>query len=89
MYLDHRRTNLARHYGIQGGPLKAYEEARAEAAANPAFTFIWELRNFVQHCGMPLQVLRDRQRLVPDDASERVEVEMLVGCRCWKASSPP
>ncbi len=80
MYVDHRRTHLTQRYGRRSEPLRAYEDALEQVEANSVYWFVWELRNFVQHCGMLLQVIRDTQRLVEDLSGERIEYDILVGC---------
>ncbi len=81
LYLDHRQTHLTRRYGPSSPELAAFNESRrAEHVESPEYAFVYELRNFVQHCGMPLQVIRVGQRLVAEGNTERIETETIVSC---------
>ena len=82
LYLDHRETHLSRRYGAEGAPLREFNAARrAQHATVAEYAFVYELRNYVQHCGMPLQALRAEQRLVASDGAERLDADIIVGCR--------
>jgi hypothetical protein len=82
LYLDHRQTHLSRRYGAASAPLHAFDTARREQhAAVAEYAFVYELRNYVQHCGMPLQALRAEQRLVEVDGAERLDADTIIGCR--------
>jgi hypothetical protein len=81
LYLDHRETHLTRRYGAQSAPLAAFNTTRRSLHdSEPTYRFVYELRNFVQHCGMPLQVLRESRRLVSDGGQERAEGTLFIGC---------
>lgn len=77
LYLDHRQTHLTRRYGPKSDELRVFNEARrSEHGSHPEYAFVYELRNFVQHCGMPLQAIRDHASIAPGEEGR----ERLVGC---------
>lgn len=82
LYLDHTHARLRRTYGAGSNPLEAFGEAtRAVHESAPVYPFVYKLRNYVQHCGMPLQVVRRSDRIVPDgQGGEQTESETFVGC---------
>lgn len=80
LYLDHRQTFLTRRYGESSAVLAAFNATRRDIhEAHPEYRFLYELRNYVQHCGMPLQVVRVTQRLIPGDNSEAVHADVSIG----------
>lgn len=80
LYLDHRQTHLSRRYGHESAVLAAFDGARrAVHDQEPVYRFAYELRNFAQHCGMPLQALRARQQLVRGEGGGTVLTEVFVG----------
>lgn len=54
-FLDQSETNLKRLYGPNSQRVKRFKEACSSAYDNHfSYRFVSELRNYVQHCGMPL-----------------------------------
>jgi hypothetical protein len=86
LYLDHTNARLQRTYGAGSKPSEAFTYAtRTSYDTSSVYPFVYKLRNYVQHCGMPLQIMRRSERIVPDgDGGERVECETFVGCDCDK-----
>lgn len=55
MFLDHTETNLKRRYGAGSERYAAFKDATGKAFDTSfAYRFMYQLRNYVQHCGMPL-----------------------------------
>ena len=53
-FLDHTETNLKRRYGKNSERFNDFKKACSEAYDNNfSYKFIYKLRNYVQHCGMP------------------------------------
>lgn len=79
VYLEHSRTRLARRYGRESSELRTFETRKLLAKENDfGYRFIRTLRNYVQHCGMPItHIVLSWQRDTPDDdaqISSNVEV---------------
>ena len=54
-FLDHTETNLKKRYGRDSIIVKRFKEACSECQDTSfSFRFISKLRNYAQHCGMPL-----------------------------------
>jgi hypothetical protein len=53
-YLDHTETRLKRHYG-PGEPFATFKKAKGLAYDGSfAYRFLYRLRNYGQHCGLPI-----------------------------------
>lgn len=82
LYLDHRHRQLKRRYGDDSPQLLAFTQQRAlEYDSFGEYRFVYKLRNYVQHCGMPLQVARTSRRLIVRDGAEAVEFVPMYGCK--------
>jgi hypothetical protein len=54
-FLDHSGANLKARHGEDSEQVKRFDEARHHAYATVfSYRFIYKLRNYVQHCDMPL-----------------------------------
>lgn len=54
-YLDHTETRLKRTYGKTSTQYQKFKDATAKAFdGHFSYRFIYKLRNYTQHCGMPL-----------------------------------
>lgn len=54
-FLDHTETKLKRNYGDQSERFKRFREACSKSYDdNFSYRFLIKLRNYTQHCGMPL-----------------------------------
>jgi hypothetical protein len=72
-YLDHMETRLNRSYGNESKQFTEFKAATAkEFDDHFAYRFISKLRNYTQHCGMPLGKIAGLSRLPtpnPDEAA--------------------
>jgi len=69
-FLDHSRTNIIRQYGRNSKKLKTYKHACSQVYDNNfSYRFISKLRNYAQHCGMPLGLLKLQSKLIDLDSS--------------------
>lgn len=58
-YLDHTETRLNREYGIESEEFKIFKtETSRTYDENFAYRFLYKLRNFSQHCGLPTGSLK-------------------------------
>jgi len=58
-FLDHSETNLKRRHGKASRRVRRFKEACSKAYdSNFSYRFLYRLRSYVQHCGMPLGRLR-------------------------------
>jgi hypothetical protein len=57
-FLDHTETKLKKHYGSDSHRYKRFKDACSQAYdTNFSYRFLYRLRNFAQHCGLPLGTL--------------------------------
>jgi hypothetical protein len=55
MFLDHEETQLKRRYGGSSTEFAAFKQATRDAYdGEVGYRFAYEFRNYVQHCGLPL-----------------------------------
>jgi hypothetical protein len=55
MFLDHEETQLKRQYGGSSTEFAAFKQATKNAYdGEVGYRFAYEFRNYVQHCGLPL-----------------------------------
>jgi hypothetical protein len=58
MFLDHEETQLKRKYGESSSEFATFKEATRQAYDGVVgYRFAYEFRNYVQHCGLPLNHL--------------------------------
>jgi hypothetical protein len=70
-FLDHSETNLKRRYGRNSERAKHFKSACSEAwNGNFSYRFLSALRNYAQHCGMPLGQLSLHSEEVSPDSKE-------------------
>ena len=63
LYLDHTEAQLKRRYGNTSVEWRRFHEATSAAFdGSVGYRFVYKLRNYVQHCGLPLS------RITLDDA---------------------
>ena len=80
LYLDHRQTFLTREYGTASPVLDAFNDARRRLHQDELpYRFVYELRNYVAHCGMPLQEIVSELKLVVQNGLETTETLCHVG----------
>jgi hypothetical protein len=76
-YLDHSQYNLSKRYGAQSERLQRFNIACSAAYDGDfSYRFAYELRNYVQHCGMPLGVIELKAE--PDKISKTVTYSLEV-----------
>lgn len=57
-FLDHSETNLKRRYGRDSERVRRFKDACSNAYNNNfSYRFLYALRNYAQHCGMPVAKL--------------------------------
>src|SRR6476646_1442100 len=55
MFLDHQETDLTRRFGKLSPEFVAFKTATSAAYdSEVGYRFAYQLRNYVQHCGLPL-----------------------------------
>jgi hypothetical protein len=55
MFLDHEETQLKRQYGPSSSEFAKFKQATRDAYdGEVGYRFAYEFRNYVQHCGLPL-----------------------------------
>jgi len=55
MFLDHEETHLKRQFGESSAEFAAFKAATVKAYDNEVgYRFAYEFRNYVQHCGLPV-----------------------------------
>lgn len=72
LYIDHTTTRLTRLYGKTAAPLLAFSECTShEFDSVFEYRFVTKLRNYVQHCGMPLNVFSEKQAMTSKGLGDR------------------
>jgi hypothetical protein len=67
MFLDHEETHLKRQYGGSSAEFTAFKAATKKAYdSNVGYRFAYEFRNYVQHCGLPLNHINITSPAAPD-----------------------
>jgi hypothetical protein len=67
LYLDHTQTRLSRRYGDTSEPYIAFKRSTGrEYDSLVAYRVLYHLRNFIQHCGMPIHGIGVSRRLDPE-----------------------
>ncbi|MCK4476900.1 hypothetical protein KAU88_00010 [Candidatus Bathyarchaeota archaeon] len=70
-FLDHSRTNLIRRYGRASKRLERFKDACSQAYNNNfSYRFLYSLRNYAQHCGMPIGQLTVHSKAMGPDAKD-------------------
>lgn len=58
-YLDHTETRFKREYGIESAEFNIFKTATSKAYdENFSYRFLYKLRNYSQHCGLPAGSLK-------------------------------
>ena len=71
-FLDHTETRLKRHHGAKNAALTAFKARAAQAYDNEfAYRFMYKLRNYAQHCAMPIGHVQIDTGLGPSGQRER------------------
>ena len=90
-FLDHSETNLKRRYGRNSKRVRRFKEACSKAYdSNFSYRFLYGVRSYVQHCGMPLGCLTLTSKVVgprPEDLRHTMAVKLnrdeLLGNFSW------
>jgi hypothetical protein len=81
LYLDHTATRLDRSYGKSSEQMEAFTEGTSrEFDTNGSYRILYKLRNYVQHCGLPVDTAGINSRLSDGPGSVAVH-EVVVGAR--------
>ena len=69
-YLDHLETSIAKRHGAESANLKNFRQYCAEAYDSQfSYRFLYRLRNYAQHCGLPIGQITFSTRPSEQDAS--------------------
>lgn len=83
MYLDHTETYIKRQYGEESSNWQKFRKACVDAYdGHFAYRFMYKLRNYAQHCGLPLNtfnVSEHENREVEGEAIRDVSYGILRG----------
>jgi hypothetical protein len=70
-FLDHSETNIKRRYGRNSERVKRFKRVCSKEYKNSfSYRFIYNLRNYAQHCGMPLGQLTLKSEEVDPHSKE-------------------
>jgi hypothetical protein len=92
MFLDHSEANLKERYGKDSQRVKRFKDACSYAYDNNfSYRFLYRLRNYAQHCGLPLGVLTLHSKAVgpsPEDIHHSLTIrfnrdELLRKYKLW------
>jgi hypothetical protein len=76
-FLDHSELHLKRRYGKDSQQVKRYEEICSQQYDGEfSYRFVYQLRNYVQHCGMPVGHFSLSSKLVDDSWGKQLENEI-------------
>lgn len=79
-FLDHSETYLKRRYDKDPERFKKFKEACSNAYDNNfSYKFIYHLRNYAQHCGMPVSRLQFNKKTV-DRQTLRIGSSIVILC---------
>jgi len=73
MYLDHLETDIKRAFGADSRETESFQKACVhEYDSNPSYGFVYKLRNYTQHCGLPVAyvVLSGSRERLPNELAE-------------------
>lgn len=78
-FLDHSETNFKKRYGIESTKYKKFKDACSDVYDNSfSYRFLYKLRNYAQHCGMPVGSLNLNSKVINQKTSETSEsIELL------------
>lgn len=75
MYIDHVETTISRRHGKESPQFAAFKRVAGEVYDREfAYRFISQLRNYAQHCGLPIDIFEVSSALQPD-GTVRVQLE--------------
>lgn len=75
--LDHMETNINRKYGVDSIKFKQFKSlAATEYDSYFSYRFMYKLRNFVQHCGMPPLSFEADKKISEDENELNVSLKV-------------
>jgi hypothetical protein len=78
-YLDHHETRIKRRYGEESQQTRNWKSYCSDAYDGSfAYRFLYALRNYSQHCGLPISSIQMTDQLSPKDPTRRI-VTLMVG----------
>jgi hypothetical protein len=79
LFLDHEETSLKRRFGKDSSEYLAFKSACSAAYDNsPHYRFIYKLRNYATHVGLPVSRVSLRSP-TPDDRAEGIRQRLVYG----------
>lgn len=96
IFLDHSEYTIKKTYGKKSSIVKEFKDTCSNAYDNNfSYRFLYKLRNYVQHCGMPLGSININSQVVntnPTKVSHRLELQfdrdLLLKKFNWKKLEP-
>ncbi len=80
-FLDHTETKIKKRYGKDSGRLQRFKEICTQLYDNNfSYRFLYKLRNYAQHCGMPVGDM-SLQSSIKDIKTEEISYKLSV---CFK-----
>jgi hypothetical protein len=88
-FLDHYEAKLKRRHGKDSGKVQAFKRATADAYDGCfSYRFMYSIRNYVQHCGMPVGSIGVERRLSEEGDGQVVDSMDLCFCKSSLLSHP-
>jgi hypothetical protein len=79
-FLDHTETYLKRRYGENSERFNKFKQACSDAYDNNfSYKFIYHLRNYAQHCGMPTSQMRFN-KIIVDREAQKIGTSIQILC---------
>jgi hypothetical protein len=79
-FLDHTETRLKRRYGNESIEVSTFKANASRAYDNSfAYRFLYKLRNFAQHCGMPMGYIQANATITdPQSKTTENRIDFLI-----------
>jgi hypothetical protein len=75
-YIDHLETFIKREYGKQSNEVKEFKALTANIHdKNLAYRFFYNLRNYSQHCGLPIDIFEIQPSISDNIYSVKLKIE--------------
>lgn len=75
-YIDHLETFIKREYGKQSNEVKEFKTLTANIHdENLAYRFFYNLRNYSQHCGLPIDIFEIQSSISDNIYSVKLKIE--------------
>lgn len=70
-YLDHTQTSITREHGNKSDKFKSFKSLTSKAYDNNiSYRFVYKLRDFTQHCGMPLGNVQFKSNIIDKETKD-------------------